>query len=101
MRPDHAGLPAAEADIPEAGAPTLSRAGRRWARLAFVLSLTPGLVITMVLAPALRSPTLLAIGVALTLAAFLAHRRLTAVIIRLAADADPDPLSMSSPLEAP
>jgi len=55
--------------------------GQRLARLAFVLSLAPGLVILMVLAPALKSPVLLAAGLALVALALLAHRRLTAAIL--------------------
>lgn len=66
-------------------------AGRRLARLVFVLSLTPGAVITMVLTPALKSPVLLATGMVLLLAAFLAHGRLTAAILaRAARDDVPD-----------
>ena len=55
--------------------------GQRLARLAFVLSLSPGLVVLMVLAPALRSPGLLAAGLALVTLALLGHRRLTAAIL--------------------
>jgi hypothetical protein len=48
------------------------------------------MVITMLLAPTLQSPTLLAIGAALVITAFLAHRRLTAALVRLtAAPGDP------------
>lgn len=91
MRPDPA-VAGAAAPSPK-GAVTgrrASRRARRLARLTLVLSLTPGMVITMLLAPTLQSPTLLAIGAALVITAFLAHRRLTAALVRLtAAPGDP------------
>lgn len=49
---------------------------RRLTRLAFVLSLAPGMVLTMVLAPALRDPRLLLAGLGLIGAAILARHRL-------------------------
>ncbi|WP_165191553.1 hypothetical protein [Caulobacter soli] len=61
-------------------------AGRRPARLALVLSLTPGAVITMILAPGLRSPVLLAAGLALVILAVLAHGPLSTWIFARCGD---------------
>jgi hypothetical protein len=74
-------------DPPMAGAP----AGRRLARLAFVLTLTPGAVITMILAPTIKSPLLLTAGLILLAAALVAHRPLTAAILARAAAGRPQP----------
>ncbi len=77
-----------EFDAGDARSPPRPPRGQRLARLAFVLSLTPGTVITMVLAPALRSPLLLALGLALVILAFLVHRPMSSWILARAGDQD-------------
>lgn len=54
---------------------------RRLTRLALVLSLAPGMVLTMMLAPALRDPRLLLAGLVLIAAAILARHRLADLVL--------------------
>ncbi|EJL37871.1 hypothetical protein PMI01_00459 [Caulobacter sp. AP07] len=72
---------------------------RRLARLAFVLSLAPGMVLTMVLAPALQEPRLLLAGLVLIAAAILARHRLVDLFLDwIGARSDsPSPTSISEP----
>jgi hypothetical protein len=83
MRPDAGAAGAAGGPDPSTAGSASTRRARRLSRLAFVLCLTPGTVICMVLAPAIRSPALLLLGVVLVGAAFLVHRPLASAILAL------------------
>ncbi|WP_099582526.1 hypothetical protein [Caulobacter sp. FWC2] len=94
MRPELDPHPAALVERPAAATRV-----RRLTRLAFVLSLAPGMVLTMVLAPALRDPRLLLAGLVLTGGAILARDRLADLFLDwTGARSDrPPPISSSEP----
>jgi len=100
MRPDPVNVASPEDVSPDARAPdafpggALGEAsgapvwpGRRLARLVLVISLFPGAALTMLLAPALKSPGLLLAGLLLLAGALLGHRRLTTALLTLSAGA--------------
>jgi hypothetical protein len=93
MRPD---LEAEPAPVERSAVPARAR---RLARLTFVLSLAPGMVLTMVLAPALRDPRLLLVGLGLIGAAILVRHRLADLVLDwTGARSDPPfPTSISEP----